>query len=93
MARGARRIRSRTQLEVTLTSVALSRYPITSLLLVSDPSSGYRRSERDSDGRLVDEDRIQAELTDPQSRPFSQRLPLTQLIEVLDVLWQAEGTL
>ena len=92
MARGARRIRSRTQLEVTLTSVALSRYPITSLLLVSDPSSGNRRSER-TDGRPVDEDRIQAELTDPQSRPFSQRVPLTQLIEVLDVLWQAEGTL
>jgi len=47
----------------------------------------------EAEGKLLDCSEIETQLSDPQSRRFSQKVPLSQLIEVLDVLWQNEGTL
>ena len=47
----------------------------------------------DAEGAQLGLDEIEAELTDVQNPTFTQKVPLNHLIEVLDVLWQNEGTL
>ena len=46
-----------------------------------------------TEGRCLKPEEIERQLNNPQTRNLSQRVPLTDLIQVLDVVWQGEGTL
>jgi HD-like signal output (HDOD) protein len=60
---------------------------------VAEAARNARKLARETEGAQLDAEEIEAELTNPQQRKFTSKVPLNQLIEVLDVLWQGEGTL
>jgi len=47
----------------------------------------------EAEGAQLGSEEIEGQLTDPRHSKFSRKVPLNELIEVLDVLWQSEDTL
>ena len=51
------------------------------------------RHDTEAEGAQLGSEEIEGQLTDPRHSKFSRKVPLNELIEVLDVLWQSEDTL
>lgn len=59
----------------------------------AETARSARKIQREAEGAQLGSEEIEGQLTDPRHSKFSRKVPLNELIEVLDVLWQSEDTL